>query len=98
MLPLGPTSYGDSPYQTLSAFGGNPLLVSFERLHADGWLTAADLADRPDLPADHVDFGPVINWKMMVLDRAWAGFCARAAQPQWREFEAWSGRHADWPE
>ena len=96
VLPLGPTSYGDSPYQTLSAFGGNPLLVSFERLHADGWLTAADLADRPDLPADHVDFGPVINWKMMVLDRAWAGFCARASQPQWREFEAWSGRHADW--
>jgi 4-alpha-glucanotransferase len=96
VLPLGPTSYGDSPYQTLSAFGGNPLLISFERLRADGWLTDADLADRPDLPADHVDFGPVITWKTTVLDRVWTAFCARAGQSPWRVFEAWAAGQAAW--
>jgi len=96
VLPLGPTSYGDSPYQTLSAFGGNPLLVSFERLRDDGWLTDADLADRPELPADHVDFGPVITWKTTVLDRAWTAFCARAGREPWRLFEAWTAAHAGW--
>lgn len=96
VLPLGPTSYGDSPYQTLSAFGGNPLLVSFEALVHEGWLTEADLADRPALPQGHVDFGPVIVWKNSVLDRAFANFCARAARPAWRGFEAWKAARAAW--
>jgi len=96
VLPLGPTSYGDSPYQTLSAFGGNPLLVSFERLRDEGWLTDADLADRPALPVDHVDFGPVIRWKTTVLDRAWTAFFTRAAGESWRAFGSWSTEHAAW--
>ncbi|KAB2962898.1 MAG: 4-alpha-glucanotransferase, partial [Thermoanaerobaculia bacterium] len=43
VLPLGPTSLGDSPYGALSTFAGNPLLVSPERLAEDGLLDAADL-------------------------------------------------------
>ena len=39
ILPLGPTGYGDSPYQCLSAFAGNPLLISPDLLVADGLLT-----------------------------------------------------------
>lgn len=96
VLPLGPTSYGDSPYQTLSAFGGNPLLVSFEVLLEAGWLHAHDLADRPDLPSGHVDFGPVINWKNQVLDRAWSTFCAGAGKESWRDFDAWKSAQAAW--
>src|SRR3954453_12632767 len=42
-LPLGPTGYGDSPYQCYSAFAGNPALISLERLQEDGLLTAADI-------------------------------------------------------
>ena len=44
MLPLGPTGYGDSPYQCFSAFAGNPLLVSLDRLRDEGLLTDAELA------------------------------------------------------
>ena len=98
VLPLGPTSFGDSPYQTLSAFGGNPLLVSFEKLQERGWLADSDLAGRPDFPADRVDFGPVIAWKFAVLDRAWDNFCARADGAAWGEFEAWCRRESSWLE
>jgi 4-alpha-glucanotransferase len=42
VLPLGPTGYGDSPYQGLSAFAGNPLLISLDGLIADGLLTASE--------------------------------------------------------
>src|SRR5215475_3798840 len=45
VLPLGPTSYGDSPYQSLSAFAGNPLLISLDKLLEEGWLTRDDLAN-----------------------------------------------------
>ena len=45
VLPLGPTGYGDSPYQCFSAFAGNPLLISIDRLVERGYLTARDVAD-----------------------------------------------------
>ena len=61
-LPLGPTSYGDSPYQTLSAFAGNPNLVSLDRLVDDGLLSASDLADAQPFPAERVDYGWVIPY------------------------------------
>ncbi|MBP1632943.1 MAG: malQ, partial [Acidobacteria bacterium] len=73
-LPLGPTGYGDSPYFCFSAFAGNPYLVSPDLLVAEGFLDAADLAAAPDFPADRVDFGRVIPWKLSLLDRAFARF------------------------
>src|SRR5690606_26241676 len=45
ILPLGPTGYGDSPYQSFSAFAGNPLLISPDRLVADGYLPAEAVAE-----------------------------------------------------
>ena len=68
IMPLGPTSYGDSPYASLSALAGNPLLISLDRLVQDGLLDQTALDSRPDFPADHVDFGPVIDWKMSLQD------------------------------
>jgi hypothetical protein len=59
VLPLGPTGYGDSPYQSFSAFAGNPLLVSLDALVTDGLLEPADL-DGAHFPDDHVDFGAVM--------------------------------------
>ena len=47
VLPLGPTGYGDSPYQCFSAFAGNPLLVSLDALAEEGLLSASDLAPSP---------------------------------------------------
>ncbi|HEY8597228.1 MAG TPA: 4-alpha-glucanotransferase [Thermomicrobiales bacterium] len=72
VLPLGPTSYGDSPYQAFSAFAGNPLLISTERLLADRLLLPADLADLPDFPEGEVDYGWVITYKQTLLRRAYA--------------------------
>lgn len=74
ILPLGPTGYGDSPYQCFSAFAGNPLLVSPALLLEEGMLTLQDLSDRPSFPVDHVDFGNAITWKLTLLDRAFARF------------------------
>ncbi|MCP4572211.1 MAG: 4-alpha-glucanotransferase [bacterium] len=95
VLPLGPTSFGDSPYQTLSAFALNPLLISCEMLAQRGWLEAADFADRPDLPAGHVDFGAAIPWKFRLLDRAWERF---RDQDRLDAFRAWCTREAGWLE
>jgi len=96
VLPLGPTSYGDSPYQTLSAFAGNPLLVDPAPLVAEGWLAAEDLAAFPTTPSDRVAYGEVIPLAAGLLDRAHAGFrafahaAARAAHERWcREEAAW---------
>ena len=70
VLPLGPTSYGDSPYQCFSAFAGNPYLISFERLLEDGLLVETDFHDRPRFDPGRVDFGTIYYWKLAVLDRA----------------------------
>ncbi|NTV37432.1 MAG: 4-alpha-glucanotransferase, partial [Anaerolineaceae bacterium] len=74
VLPLGPTGYGDSPYQCFSAFAGNPYLISSALLLADDLLTRSDLADRPKFQDGSVDFGPTIQWKLKLLDRAYDNF------------------------
>src|SRR6202453_10261 len=56
VLPLGPTGYGESPYQCFSAWAGNPLLISLEGLVERGWLDASALSDAPRFPEDAVDF------------------------------------------
>ena len=74
VLPLGPTGYGDSPYQCFSAFAGNPYLVSPDALLEDDLLHANDLANLPDFPTQTVDYGAVIPWKLNLLDRAYTRF------------------------
>lgn len=70
VLPLGPTGYGNSPYQSLSSFAGNPLLISFDSLVRDGMLTPEDLDLLPEFPDGHVAFGPVIEVRMAFLKLA----------------------------
>ncbi len=77
VLPLGPTGFGDSPYQTFSAFAGNPLLIAPDVLRDRGYLDARDLAV-PPFPSHLVAFGPVIQWKQKLLQRAFAGFQQQA--------------------
>ncbi len=72
VLPLGPTGYGESPYQLFSAFAGNPLLISVEALLEEGLLRTADLADAPDFPPDRVDFERLIPWKYRLLRLAFS--------------------------
>lgn len=82
IMPLGPTGYGDSPYQSFSAFAGNPLLISLERLVEAGWLTWPDLNTCPGFPADRVDFGPVIEWRHSILRLVWSRFRDHATATQ----------------
>ena len=56
VLPLGPTGYGDSPYACYSAFAGNTLLISPQRLFEAGLLGRNELAEIPSLPPERVDF------------------------------------------
>ena len=55
VCPLGPTGYGDSPYQCFSSFAGNPYLIDLHALVENGLLSDADLAELRRLPADRVD-------------------------------------------
>lgn len=74
VLPLGPTGYGDSPYQCFSAFAGNTLLISPERLMKEGLLTEEDLRRAPAFTDDKVDFGPVIEFKNALWQTAFERF------------------------
>lgn len=96
VLPLGPTGYGDSPYQCFSAFAGNPLLIDPEQLMADGLLAAEDLADVPPFPAERVDYGWVINWKIPLLKRSFNNFRSNASTELRAGFEAFCAQQAAW--
>ncbi len=79
VLPLGPTGYGDSPYASFSSHAGNYLLVDLDKLVEEGDLAPEDLASVPDLPAERVDYGRVIPFKMGLLRRAAERFRESAA-------------------
>lgn len=76
VLPLGPTGFGDSPYQSFSAFAGNPLLISPEELVKAGWLTDAEVENPPWFDAESVDYGRVIQYKMGLFRKAYERFSA----------------------
>jgi 4-alpha-glucanotransferase len=96
VLPLSPTGYGDSPYQGLSAFAGNPMLISPAKLVEIGHLTESDLEALPHLPIDRVDFGPVIYHKTELLNRAFANFRAHAPTQQTQAFARFCEEQAFW--
>ena len=96
VLPLGPTGYGDSPYQCFSAFAGNPLLVSLDRLRDQGLVSAAELAKRPAFGEREVDFGPVIEWRRPLLAKAYTAFEKKADASQHEAFAAFGAAHAAW--
>ncbi len=91
VLPLGPTSYGDSPYQCFSAFAGNPMLVSPEFLVADGLATQADITP-PAFPRDTINYGWVITWKTELLRKAFARFQQKPPATIARLYEAFLAR------
>ncbi len=98
ILPLGPTGYGDSPYQCFSAFAGNPYLISPLLLVEDQLLETADFEDRPNLPNDHVDYGPVIQWKITLLDRAYETFRKRKKSTLKQEYANFCQAESKWLE
>jgi 4-alpha-glucanotransferase len=96
VLPLGPTGYGDSPYQCFSAFAGNPLLVSLDRLIDDGLLTAADAAAGLSPPTNTVDFPAVIAHRESLWPLVLERFDASAVSPMHERFERFRLSQANW--
>lgn len=98
ILPLGPTGYGDSPYQCFSAFAGNPYLISPLLLLEEDLLKIEDFIDRPVFPKDFVDYGPAIIWKNTIIDRAFNNF-NKSRKKQLREsFDSFYLENIDWLE
>ena len=86
-LPVGPTGYGNSPYQSLSSFAGNGLLISPEYLISDGLLNASDCASQ--FSSDLADYDSVVPFKQKLLEKAWTKFNAgepRDVSPAYQEF------------
>jgi len=94
-LPLGPTGYGDSPYQSLSSFAGNPLLISPDWLIEDGLVRAADCAGCSFSPTT-VDFDAVKRFKFALLETAWKNFSTGARSDLRPDFEHFGNDHAHW--
>jgi 4-alpha-glucanotransferase len=98
VLPLGPTGYGNSPYQCVSVFAGNPLLISLERLVEDGLLDAAALHDAPFSPEGRIDYRTVIDFKIPLLNKSFESFLKKAASHQREQFEAFCQQNDSWLE
>lgn len=75
VLPIGPTGYGDSPYQPFSTFAGNPLLIDLDELVENGYITR-EMCEAADFGADprYVDYEKVSRTKMKLLREAFKGF------------------------
>ncbi|MBH9551766.1 4-alpha-glucanotransferase [Inhella gelatinilytica] len=93
LLPTTPIGPGDSPYQSVSAFAGSPLMVALEPLVEAGWLAAPEV---PAFGANAVDFAAVVPWRMQQLRAAAAGFFARATAAQRQAYAAWAQAQASW--
>ena len=95
-LPLGPTGYGNSPYQSLSSFAGNGLLISPDDLIQEGLLTS-DL-ERPTFPVTAIDYDAVIPFKHRLLYQAWTEFAAGARKDLRADYEQFCYDEAHWLE
>jgi len=96
IMPLGPTSCGDSPYAGLSALAGNPLLISLEQLVRNGWLDEGALDGAPGGDGDWIDYGAIIPWKKIRLEWAFAGFLAHAGAGQRADFARFCAEQRSW--
>lgn len=94
VLPLTPTGYGDSPYQSFSAFAGQPLLISPEHLMELNLLTTEDLVDCPNDDPMHIDFGSLIPWKTNILKKAFQKY--RLQENTHPQYESFCNDNASW--
>ncbi len=98
VCPLGPTGYGDSPYQCFSAFAGNPHLIDLAALVPSGLLAAADLRELALLPADRTDYGALYRVKPRLLELACARFKETRTALPYGDFAAFCKTQAHWLE
>jgi 4-alpha-glucanotransferase len=95
VLPLSPTGYGNSPYAALSAFAGNPLLISLEKLVEAGWIAADRIVGLPG-PWGNVRFEEVEQRKWPLLLEAAQNFLSHHDDQQWGRFQRFREENAFW--
>jgi 4-alpha-glucanotransferase len=94
VLPLGPTGYGNSPYQSMSSFAANPALISPDSLISEGLLKAVDC--QAEFPFDAVDYDAVIPFKARLLAKAWANFKAGAHKDLRVAYDEFQAQQQHW--
>jgi 4-alpha-glucanotransferase len=95
-LPLGPTGYGNSPYQSLSSFAGNGLLISPDGLIEEGLLRASDCDEGRSFPRKAVDYKAVIPFKHKLFEIAWNTFRAMPRSALRLEYDQFCVKQAHW--
>ena len=100
ICPIGPTGYGDSPYQLFSASAGNPYFIDLGELRTEGLLADAEIAPLRRLPSDRVDYGLLYEGFWRVLALAADRFSESGADVfnGYGSFRAFRQQHADWLE
>jgi len=96
ILPLNPTGYGNSPYQGLSAFAGNPLFIDLNELLMLGLLDAGDLEHRPRFPRQKVDFQKILSWKPKLLKKSFGNFLAKKPRKLVQQYNAFKNENTTW--
>ncbi|MEJ2177362.1 MAG: 4-alpha-glucanotransferase [Gammaproteobacteria bacterium] len=86
-LPIGPTAYGDSPYQPLSTFAGNEMLIDVGSMIREGLVTSNEADSLIHLPTKQVDYGALIAKKKILLDRAAGRFHSQSSARTLADFD-----------
>jgi 4-alpha-glucanotransferase len=95
VLPLGPLGYGNSPYSSTSAFAGNPLLISLERLAERGWIDRKKVDEFPDRPGA-VEYEAIFPAKLPLIAEAARNFTKTAAGSARARFDDFCHQNAWW--
>jgi 4-alpha-glucanotransferase len=98
VLPVNPTQmiHGNSPYSSISAFAGNPLLISPDQMITDGLITEEELGHIPDFPPDRTDYGTVTEYKQKILEKAAGKFQSHShRRSEYERFISGSGHWLD---
>lgn len=96
VLPLGPTSFGDSPYQSFSSFAGQPLLISPDLLLEEKLLVEEDFVGMPDWDNSIVDYGTVITYKTVLLKKAYDAFTVTSNHQLEKEYQDFCEENREW--
>lgn len=97
VCPLGPTGFGDSPYQCFSAFAGNPYFIDLHPMVSHGLLEHSDLKPLRQLPGNRVDYGALYTQMSVLLDKLAAAFIDHGATlPGYGDFSTFVQRESSW--
>ena len=100
ILPLGPTGYGDSPYQSFSTFAGNPYFIDLEQLQEEGYLSEADCAALANVSESQIDYGMLYEKRYPILKKAMDRFFEKletaAGQEEKKAFQEFCEKNSFW--